>query len=446
MLKQIETKLDSFEIYTVFKDEDHSFILDSAMDEKRLGRYSIIGFNPAEIIRKKAGEKASEELRAVMKKYEGLGAKKDDRVPFQGGAVGYMSYDLGWDFEKIKKTTADDVMIPDMYFGIYKDVIVIDHLQNKTYISCLGDGWEKRIEGIEGRIDSVSKEDMDLGIKDVAKKTLLRSNFKKDDYLESIEKIREYIKSGDIYQANMTQRFEGEIEMDSYDLYNRLRTLSPAPFGAFLDFDGLSVLSNSPERFIKLDGRKVQTRPIKGTRPRGKTQQEDEMLKKELLNSEKDKAELLMIVDLERNDIGRVSKIGSVKVPELFKIEEYTNVNHLVATVDGELKDGLDAIDVVGATFPGGSITGAPKIRAMEIIDELEPTSRKVYTGSIGYMDFNGDMDMNIAIRTLVKKGDKVYFQVGGGITWDSDANDEYQETLDKAKSIKRALDGIFED
>ena len=274
---------------------------------------------------------------------------------------------------------------------------------------------------------------------------LLKSNFEKKEYLESIRKIKDYIRQGDIYQANLTQRFNGKTNISSYELYKKLRTISPAPFAAFLNFKEHQILSNSPERFIKCINNKIETRPIKGTRPRGKNKEEDLKLQGELRNSEKDKAELLMIVDLERNDIGRVSKIGSVKVPELFVIEPYANVSHLVATVTGELEESLDCIDVIKATFPGGSITGAPKIRAMEIIDELEPTQRNVYTGSIGYIGFNGDMDLNIAIRTLIKSNENIYFQVGGGITWDSNPEDEYQETLDKAKSIVNALGGYYE-
>ena len=208
----------------------------------------------------------------------------------------------------------------------------------------------------------------------------------------------------------------------------------------------MQVISNSPERFIKVENRKIQTRPIKGTRPRGDNPEQDEFFKTELSNSEKDKAELLMIVDLERNDLGRVSEIGSVKVPELFKIEAYANVYHLVATIESEIDKDKDIYEVIKATFPGGSITGAPKIRAMEVIEELEPTRRNVYTGSIGYIGFDGLADLNIAIRTIVKKDDRITFQVGGGITWDSNPEDEYMETLHKAKSIMKTLRGYIQD
>lgn len=238
----------------------------------------------------------------------------------------------------------------------------------------------------------------------------------------------------------MTQRFETELREEPLTLYSKLRQVNPAPFAAYLNFQDYQILSSSPERFIRSKNKKLFTRPIKGTRPRGKNKAEDMKLKQELINSEKDKAELLMIVDLERNDFSKVAKTGTVKVPELFVLEQYPTVFHLVSQVECELDEKYDAVDCIRNTFPGGSITGAPKIRAMEIIDELEPTQRNIYTGSIGYLDFNGDMDLNIVIRTMVTKDKKAYFQVGGGIVWDSDAAAEYQESLDKGKALVEAL------
>lgn len=449
MIKEIYTKLNSFEIFTIFKDEDNSFILDSAMDAKKLGRYSFISSNPFKVLKyKESDENPLDKLKFELEQYK---INNDSDLPFIGGAVGYLSYDLGNYIEKLPRTAIDDTDVYDLYFGLYNYVVVVDHLENKTYIATPGinEDEEKNVVSIveskiklaeENGIDSICYEEKEV------KPIKLSSNFTKDEFKNSVNKVRDYIKQGDIYQANLTQRFTGETNLSSYELYRDLRRFSPAPFGAFLNCDGVHVLSNSPERFIKCIDRKIEARPIKGTRPRGKTKEEDLRLQEELKNSEKDKAELLMIVDLERNDIGRISKIGSVKVPELFVIEPYTNVNHLVATVVGELQDDKDSIDVIKATFPGGSITGAPKIRAMEIIDELEPTQRNVYTGSIGYIGFDGDMDLNIAIRTIVKKEQKVHFQVGGGMTWDSDPSEEYQETLDKAQSIMRALRGYYEE
>lgn len=449
MITEINTGLSSFEIFTIFKDEKDSFILDSAMDPNKLGRYSFISSNPFKVLKYKNNEENPlNNLQYELKKYK---VKNNTHLPFVGGAVGYLSYDLGNYLEKLPKTAKDDTNVYDLYFGFYNYVIVIDHLEGKTYIATPDLDIEKektilklveeKIKNAEIRgIDNICYEEKNI---DSIK---LKSNFTKEEFKNAVKKVQNYIKQGDIYQANLTQRFSGKTNLSSYELYRDLRRISPAPFGAYLNFEGYDILSNSPERFIKCINNKIETRPIKGTRPRGINKEEDLRLQEELKNSEKDRAELLMIVDLERNDIGRISKIGSVKVPELFVIEPYANVNHLVATVVGEIEDNKDCIDVIKATFPGGSITGAPKIRAMEIIDELEPTQRNVYTGSIGYIGFNGDMDLNIAIRTIVKKDDNVYFQVGGGMTWDSNPDDEYQETLDKAKSIMKALRGYYEE
>ena len=445
MLKEIYTDLNAFEIYTLFKDEKDSFILDSGMDEKKLGRYSFISSRPFDIIKLKNNENNPlDVLKEKLSKYK---VENKTNLPFVGGAVGYLSYDIGNYIENLPRTAIDDTNVYDLYFGFYNFVIVIDHLENKTYIATPDIDKEKEkniIDEIEHIILSAKKDNKDNS--EEANIIKLKSNFKKQEYIKTVDKVREYIRQGDIYQANLTQRFNGKTNLSSYNLYKRLRDVSKAPFAAFLNFEGHQILSNSPERFIKCVDKKIETRPIKGTRPRGNTIEEDIALQEELRNSEKDKSELLMIVDLERNDLGKVSKIGTVKVPELFVIEPYANVSHLVSTVIGELKDSLDCIDLIKATFPGGSITGAPKIRAMEIIDELEPTQRNVYTGSIGYIGFNGDMDLNIAIRTLIKKDEDIYFQVGGGITWDSNPQDEYQETLDKAKSIMKALRGYYEE
>ncbi|GFP27966.1 aminodeoxychorismate synthase component I [Candidatus Hakubella thermalkaliphila] len=272
------------------------------------------------------------------------------------------------------------------------------------------------------------------------KKCIIYSNFDKEDYLKAIKKAIDYIFAGDIFQVNLSQRFESEIAISPFQLYKRLRAINPAPFAAFLNFEGVVVASSSPERFLRRSGNVVETRPIKGTRPRGKTPDEDQRLAQELLSSPKDRAENIMIVDLERNDLGRVCQYGSVHVPELLTIEEYPTVFHLVSTIKGTVPPDKDNVDIVKACFPGGSITGAPKVRAMEIIDELEPTRRSVYTGAIGYLDFGGQMDLNIVIRTFIIKENRAYFQAGGGIVADSDPEAEYQETLDKARALMEAV------
>jgi para-aminobenzoate synthetase component 1 len=272
------------------------------------------------------------------------------------------------------------------------------------------------------------------------KEILLKSNFTPEEYIKAVDRVREYIAAGDVFQVNLSQRFEADLKIPPYELYKRLRMVNPAPFASYLNFQGVTIVSASPERFLKVQGDLVETRPIKGTRPRGKDPVEDERLAQELTHSTKDRAENVMIVDLERNDLGRVCRYGTVKVAELAILETFPTVFHLTSTVLGRLRRGKGNIDLLKATFPGGSITGAPKVRAMEIIDELEPTKRSVYTGSIGYLSFNGNLDINIVIRTFLIKEGKAYFQVGGGIIYDSDSEAEYMETLDKARALIRAL------
>jgi para-aminobenzoate synthetase component 1 len=279
------------------------------------------------------------------------------------------------------------------------------------------------------------------------------SNFSKGDYLRAVECAKQYINAGDIYQVNLSQRFHTQIEASPYEIYKRLRTINPAPFSSYLRFDNKYVISSSPERFLSLRStfestgkhsgnivRNIQTKPIKGTRPRYKDKNINAKMKNDLLSSEKDDAELAMIVDLERNDLGRVCKYNTVKVTGKKKLEEHPTVYHLVATIEGELHSRYDSVDLLKATFPGGSITGAPKVRAMQIIDELEPTKRSVYTGAMGYLSFNGNIDFNIAIRTFLVKNDHIYFQVGGGIVADSNPEDEYEETLHKARALIETL------
>ncbi|MDO5707059.1 MAG: aminodeoxychorismate synthase component I [Andreesenia angusta] len=456
LIKEIQTKLDSFQLYSIFKDKKNSFFLDSGMDYDKLGKYSFIGFDPIEIIKskndnieiKKDGKTEKfkgdpfEALRKIINKYK---MDYNTDIPFIGGLVGYLSYDLCHFVEDLPRTAIDDVDIPDMYFGVYDGIIAIDHRNEKVYIAILGvkNDEEELFNYIYGEIKSAEEKGLDIEIKyrDDKEDMEFKSNFETEEkYRESIEKVRSYIKSGDIYQANLTQRFECDLDIEPYDLYAKLRHINPAPFASFLDIDDLKIVSSSPERFIKIKDGIIETRPIKGTINRGSTKEDDEKNREILINSKKDQAELLMIVDLERNDLGKIAKTGTVDVTELFHLEEYSTVYHLVSTVVAEIDKKNDIVDCLKATFPGGSITGAPKIRAMEIIDELEPTQRNIYTGSIGYIGFNEDIDLNIVIRTIVCKNDKAYFQVGGGITWDSDPKLEYEETLHKAKALMDSL------
>lgn len=452
LIQEIKTDLNSFESYLLFKDEPYSFFLDSGRDPDSLGRYSFIGGNPFLVFASKADAitvktktetktytgQPFDELQKLLKQYQ---MDYQSQFPFLGGAVGYFSYDLCHHLEEFPRSAVDDVNVPDCFMGFYDGIVIVDHKENKTYVAALG--INENEADIVNRLTEKFVGDPKVKIRSdfkINENVEFRGNFTKPEYMKALDAVHEYILAGDIYQTNLTQRFNADLQISPLELYSELRKINPAPFASYIDFGEGQIVSSSPERFILVQGRNIETRPIKGTMPRGKTPEEDAANRETLVNSEKDKAELLMIVDLERNDLGKIAKTGTVKVPELFKLETYQTVFHLVSTVTAELKDGLDAIDCVKATFPGGSITGAPKIRAMEIIDELEPTQRNIYTGSIGYIGFNGDLDLNIVIRTIVCKDGKGYFQVGGGIVWDSDNESEYQETFDKGRALMDAL------
>lgn len=456
--EEISTNFNPFEIYKLFFKEKNSFFLDSGMDENRLGRYSFIGANPFLIIESKGTNikiwengKIEEKvgnpfhiLKELMHKYK---IQNNTKLPFVGGAVGYMSYDLCRYIEKVSTKAVNDINLPEMVMGFYDGIIVIDNLEKRKYVVSAGlpnlskGQAVKKVKDLKKFIEQGNIKDysyLDKEFKD--NKVEIQSNFTKDDYSAAISKVREYIRQGDIYQMNMTQRFCSRINRHPLNLYETLRTINPAPFASFLDFGYFQVVSSSPERFLQIRNGKVETRPMKGTMPRGRNSKEDQENEEHLKKSTKDMAENLMIVDLMRNDIGKVCKIGTVKVPELFCIEKYPTVFQMVSTVTGELKEGYGAVDCIKAAFPGGSITGAPKVRAMEIIDELEPTCRNLYTGSIGYIGFDGDMDINIVIRTILIKENMAYYQVGGGIVWDSDWENEYQEALDKGLALRKTL------
>mgnify|MGYP006281088627 CR=1 FL=1 len=441
VIEKIATSLSAFELYTIFKDQEYSFILDSNLNNN-LGRYSFVSAQPFEVLKYDLdNERPLAKLRTKLDKYQ---VDNNSDLPFVGGAVGYLSYDLCHCIEELPRRAKKDLAVPDLYMGLYDWVLVIDHWQDEVYFASpnLDLHREKNIkEKVIEKVRLAENNDFFSQLpENEIKCSNLRANFSRQQYLSAIKKIQHYIETGDIYQVNLSQKIEGKINCSGYQLYKRLREISPAPFAAFLEFSEIEILSNSPERFIKLRDSMIETRPIKGTRPRGKTAREDKKMRRELLASEKDKAELLMIVDLERNDLAKISKTGSVQVPQLYELEEYANVYHLVSTIKAELKEDKDIIDLIKATFPGGSITGAPKIRAMEIIDELESTQRNIYTGAIGYLGFDGNLDLNIAIRTIVKKDKEISFNVGGGITWNSNPESEYQETLDKAQAIMKAV------
>lgn len=444
IVKELNTKLSSEEIFLRLKDEAYLMFLDSARDKNSLGRYSIFVINPRMIINSKGlithlnGKTIEGDPFSILQNQIDLYRKNYiTNLPFIGGWVGFLSYDLKRFVEKLPVTVKDDIDMPDMFFGLYDGGIVIDHKEEKIYFTDAEiDDYSNRLNHIMMLLD----KDVQSDIYKHQEKAIVKSNFTKENYILAIDKVRNYIKTGDIYQANMTQRFTSELREKPYQLYEKLRKINPAPFASYIDFGSGHIASSSPERFIKITDGVIETRPIKGTMPRSVNPLIDQKNKEILEKSLKDQSELLMIVDLERNDLSRIAKTGTVKVTELFKIESYATVHHLVATIVAEIDDNKSIADCLRATFPGGSITGAPKIRAMEIIDELEPTARGLYTGSIGYIDLNGNLDLNIVIRTFICKNDQVYFQAGGGIVWDSNSEAEYQESLDKAYALVNTL------
>ncbi|MBS3908314.1 MAG: aminodeoxychorismate synthase component I [Actinobacteria bacterium] len=445
---------------------DHMpFLLESALPSERYGRYSILGGNPVGFIKSKNGVteysvggavnvSRLDPLLVIEEQIRDFGfadASEPASLPFTGGAVGYFGYDLNRQIERLPDIALDDQGIPDAYLGFYTEALVVDHKDRRTYaisyipdnISFTARDASIRLKGLIAKATSANnirfgRPAYGGGNGRVAENLI--SNMTKERYREIIENARSHIAEGDIFQVNLAQRFQADLKVGHYHLYEQLRMCNPAPFAAFLGYREFSILSSSPERFMLVDGVYVETRPIKGTRPRFTDEQEDARAADELSRSEKDSAEHVMIVDVKRNDLGRVCEFGSVQVPELMVVESYKAVHHLVSTVVGQLRADVSAVDLIRAGFPGGSITGAPKIRAMEIIEELEPCRRNIYTGAIGYLSTNRKMDTNIAIRTIVAIDDRAYLHVGGGIVADSSAESEYQETLDKGHALFNAL------
>ncbi len=361
-------------------------------------------------------------------------------LPFSGGALGYFGYDLGRRLERIPSLAAADIAMPDLAIGLYDWAVVVDHGARRTWLA--GNGrdartfavWDALVSRLTGEPPSAPPAFRVLGPP--------RPNLSRDEYARAFRAVQDHIRRGDCYQVNLTQRFETEAEGDAWHAYLRLRAINPAPFAAYLDWPDGKIACSSPERFLRVQGRRVETKPIKGTRPRSADPDRDRALAEELRTSAKDRAENVMIVDLLRNDLGKVCVPGSVRVSKLFGVESFASVHQLVSTVEGRLAEGVHALDLVAACFPGGSITGAPKVAAMKIIEELEPQRRSVYCGSIGYVGFDGNMDSNIAIRTLVQQGGRVYTWAGGGVVADSEVDAEYQESLDKAAAMLAVMGG----
>jgi para-aminobenzoate synthetase component 1 len=453
-VRELSPAPDPAEAFERLFGAEQPFFLDGGRDFEGQGRYSFAGCDPFLTVRSKNGAVRLRSvdgvehappggpfaaLDALLRQY--ALPSVPGPVPFCGGAVGYFSYDLCHHVERLPRTARDDLDFPDLALGFYDTVVAWDNLTGRAFVCAPHlpgrPPAEERVAALTARLGAPCEPLPDpsgpLGAG-------LVGNFEREAYIDAVARAIEYIHAGDIFQVNLSQRFSADLRVHPWQLYRRARSGNPAPFAAYLGFPDGIVASHSPERFLRVQGREVTTRPIKGTRPRGSSPEEDARLAHELLTSEKDRAELVMIVDLERNDLGRVCSYGSVRVPELLTLESYATVHHLVSTVVGRLHDNRSLVDLLKATFPGGSITGAPKVRAMQIIDELEPTQRGVYTGSIGWIGFDGDMDLNIVIRTFLIRDGRVHWQVGGGIVADSDPTAEYEETLAKGFALKRAL------
>lgn len=450
------------EIFHAFAHEPFSLLLDSAtarIDPAPFSRWSFIALDPFEQLVVEAGgahhakgQTPFDVLRDALRGNTLTLPDRPDLPPFCGGAAGYFSYDLAHALERLPAPVApfaiDDHSLPIMALGLYDTIIAFDHHQLRAQI--ISNGLPE--VSPQARITRARHRAHDLRHRLETRQRPgsfipkpcppVTSNFTKQAYEHAVTRIIDYIKAGDIFQANFAQRFESLLEAgdSAYDLYLRLRALSPAPFSAFFNFGNAALASSSPERFLSCRMGRVETKPIKGTRPRGHTPDRDAALAAELLASEKDRAENVMIVDLLRNDLSRVCADHSVIVENLCALESFANVHHLVSTITGRLAQGMSAVDLLEKAYPGGSITGAPKLRAMEIIAELEPTTRGPYCGSIGYIGFDGTMDTSITIRTMIVQDRRVTFQAGGGITADSIPAQEYTESLDKADAMMRAL------
>ncbi len=423
---------DPAELFAPHADKPFAQLLDSAQFDNEQGRYSFIALEPKKTFT--SAQNIFEELKSCLAAYPM--ERHPELPPFQGGLLGYFGYEVLHQIENIPRPQNDGLNIPDVCLGLYETVCAFDHLQKKGWIFSLADG--QAAHALKDLLFNTPTSPPSFE----PQKLNWQSDFTAQDYIEAVQRVIDYIHAGDIFQANLTQRFCADLPkgLNRFGFYQNLRRINPALFSAYLNFDGFTLASSSPERFLTVRDGQVETRPIKGTRPRSSDHQTDRALADELRHSEKDLAENTMIVDLLRNDLSKVCKPHSVEVPELCAVHSFASVHHLVSTVTGQLHEGQSALDLLQACFPGGSITGAPKVRAMEIISELEPVPRGAYCGAIGYIGFDGTMDTNIVIRTALFKNNKVAVQVGGGIVADSEPEAEYQETLDKANALFRAF------
>ena len=454
---------------TAFKkidDGSYSFLLESIEGGEKWGRYTFLGASPSVVIRSrgemveilKSGASPVSyvtkdplgEVRNYLSRFKPVEVEGLPR--FFGGAVGYLGYDMVRFFEDLRGGKPAEIGAWDSCFLITDTLLIFDSVRQKIKVIANahleGTSPEEAYAKALARIDAlIARLKSPLlaspAAKSSGKKIALNSNVGRDVFEAAVEKAKEYVRSGDIIQVVLSQRFSGELTVDPLDIYRVLRTLNPSPYMFFLRMDDTLVVGASPEVMVRKEGDRVELRPIAGTRPRGATPEEDRRLEEELLADPKERAEHVMLVDLGRNDLGRVCKTGTVRVSELMTVERYSHVMHIVSNVQGEIAGEMDAFDLVRATFPAGTLSGAPKVRAMEIIDELEPSCREIYGGAVGYFSFSGNMDLAIAIRTLVIKDGKVHLQAGAGIVADSDPASEYQETVNKAMAVVKAIETV---
>jgi anthranilate synthase component I len=427
------------------------FLLESSYKHEDSGRYSFIGADPylemksvggktviRDLVRQKVTETKTKIIELIP---QHLTPNPDlQHLPFYGGAIGYIGYDVIRQYEKIGKVPPDDLQMPDAHLMFYEKVVIMDHLQQKIYISLLNLSGSKTREQLDEEMTFIKKQLMKPAkeeFKDYKLKTYrYQSNMGKQEFMKQVEKAKEYITRGDIFQVVLSQRLQTTFSGDAFAFYRKLRKFNPSPYMFYIDFEEYLVLGASPESLIKVQNGEVITNPIAGTRKRGSTETMDYQLEQELLSDEKELAEHRMLVDLSRNDLGKVCEFGSVTLTKYMKVEWYKHVMHIVSEVKGKLRKGFTSLDALTACLPAGTVSGAPKIRAMQIINELEKVKRGVYSGAIGYVNVNGELDFALAIRMMVIKGNQAYVQAGAGIVLDSDPKKEYEETLNKAKTL----------
>ena len=445
---ELPYRADSAALFETVADLPWAVFLDSGGHHLTQSRYDIIAAEPHTTlvtrgklteIRSDAIALSREDPLVLLRQYLEFDPAAACDLPFTGGALGYFSYDLGRRFERLPAFAEDAEKMPEMAVGIYDWAVVVDHLDKRSWLVAQGRRADTKARWTE-LVARFSAEPVERARVPFRITAPLASNLARERYATAFRRVLDYIHAGDCYQINLAQRFAAPAAGDPWLAYQALRVINPAPYAAYLNTPHGQILSASPERFLKLERGSVETKPIKGTRPRAGHPRVDAELAAELKASEKDRAENVMIVDLLRNDLSKNCELGSVKVTKLFEVESFATVHHLVSTVTGTLRQGRDALDLLRGCFPGGSITGAPKLRAMHIIEELEPDRRGVYCGAIGYIGCDGNMDLNIAIRTLVYAGGSIRFWAGGGIVADSRLEDEYQETFYKAAAMLKLL------